>query len=338
MYKKTTNSSDIKSKQLQLCELVSQIWDAESLDIILGSVQNLIRVKRLVMSVDASCGSSQAFVGMEENVTVANVTENVEDQSEDRANMSTQIIVNNEEDRQTNTHVAQEEQRRGEILVYSTQEASDCNATTSVMVVNEDGDYDTQVICNTLPPPRISIVHDLEDSDSDSVFDIDWNGNDVEDDQHVEGHPVQQADERNQIVSEPQVEVEDSDSDSLFDDIDWIGSDVEDDEAVNEGLQVQQEDDDERNRTVADYINTPLQDINAQCPYKLTVEEVQTMFNNDDLRRDFSSMNENMNNNKDQQKYESPSVQSQSTFFKYINCFYFINFSNKGHNQSCRGD
>lgn len=307
MYKKITNSSDIKSKQLQVCELISRIWDSESLDIILGSIQNIIRVKRLVMSVDASCGSSQAFEG-----TVSNVTEHVEDRAEDRANNTTQII--DDEEHQSNTHVDQDdvqEHTRGAILVPDTQETWNNNATTQVMVVNEDGDYKTQVICNTLYAPRTNKISELEDSDSDSVFDIDWSGSDVEDDQHADQHP-------NNILNKTTTE-RDSDSDSLFDDIDWIGSDDEDDEPKKEEeRQVQQEDDEERGATVAEYIKTPLQYINAQCPYKLTVEEVKRMFDNDELRQDFASMNTQVEALQDMfnsPSLRSPSTQTQSNYF-----------------------
>ena len=79
MFKKVINNEDLQKKQSEVCELVSQIWDAEALELIHGSVRSIITIKKLVMMVDASCGSSQIYT----QPPIQDIGQIEEDHSED---------------------------------------------------------------------------------------------------------------------------------------------------------------------------------------------------------------------------------------------------------------
>ena len=265
MYKQVINNEDLKKKQSEVCALISQIWDAESLDIILGSVQNIIRIKKLVMMVDASCGSTQIYTQPPIHDQIEGEEE--EDQSEGEESDIDDI-------RLSDSDIGEQSDTGDHVLVYSSPPFDKLAAPTSQPMMNEEGEYITQIICQTLAPPRITIVEEPEEEKTDE-----W--------------------------------------ESLFGNIDDITFDTdEEDEQKQEQQQEQQHkqednnDDEERQRVVADYIATPIEQINAQCPYFLTREEAANLFDTD-----FSPINEVVNVPEVITGRRPPSPQTQSNNF-----------------------
>ena len=282
------NIEDLKRKQAEVCQIISQIWDAESLDIILGSVQNIIRVKRLVMMVDTSCGPSQVIMDQQPS-HAANEEEQQSHGADEGQHVQTEEHESNDEEgsqsdigeecqsdigeEECQSDIGEEEcqsqiaEECNHILVENSPVQSIVNVQYQPMMMNEEGEYVTQIICDTPAPPRISIFEQLEDSDSDSLFD------DLED----------------IILSED--------------------NDDEQDEPYQQEQQDRQQN--ERDRVVAEYMKMPMSDRNAQCPFPMTAEEIETMTNND-LRQDFQYMNAQLEALQDM--YNSPSLRSSSTF------------------------
>ena len=248
MYKKNINTEELKQKQSAVCELISQIWDAESLDIILGSVQNIIKVKKLVMLVDTSCGPTQPTninITTDQHQPGENTREGHEQEEAAHGEAEAAHLEGDEEQ-------GDEEQSDDENSVSwsggecesDMGDSPDEDCDNGTMQMNEDGEYLTQIYMDTLPPPRIKFVQQLE-LDTDSLFgDIEDISNETDNNNMQEAE--RQDDRQAGILVQQQVQNDD--------------------------------DEEERRRVVTNYINTPLEQIHAQCPYTLTKEEVDQLF------------------------------------------------------------
>ena len=254
MFKKVINNEDLQKKQSEVCELVSQIWDAEALELIHGSVRSIITIKKLVMMVDASCGSSQIYT----QPPIQDIGQIEEEEEEDIDDIP---LTENGQD----LGMGQDADAGDHILVKSSPPFEKLAvAPESPPMYDEEGEYLTQIICDTPAPPRITIVEEPEDNEWESIF---GNIDDIvfESDNEDEEQQLQQEN---------------------------VGVDNEEEEEEEQQQEEQQQenvgdDNEERQRVVDDYLSTPLEQINAQCPYFLTRQEAAKL-----LWTDFSPIKE----------------------------------------------
>ena len=274
---------ELKNMQEEVVALIRQIWDAESLEIIHGSVRSIIKAKKLVMMVDTSCGPSQPNMDQHQGPTEGHgqhqePTEG-HDQQQQQGQQITSIATAPEEHEREEPEEEEEEDQYGEC--ESDMGDSPDEGDNGTMVLKEDGDYLTQIIMDVLPPPRIIFNKTFEDCEYDSWFE---NFESADFDQQTEKQPVQDS----------------------------------------------QDNAEERRRAtvVENFLNTPIELINAQCPFFLTSEEASRL-----LSRDFSPIRE-VNRTPTENITSNSQTQSNFSIYLKIDIISFP-FSHKGHHHSC---
>ena len=271
MFKSRINMNEIKNMQEELVCLIRQICDAESLEIIHGSIKSIIKAKKLVIMKDNSCGPSQPNMDQESTTEGPHQTVDADQQI-------TSTTAPEEHEREEAAHGENEEEEEdgdcesdmGDLLV---------EGDNGTMILKEDGDYLTQIIMDVLPPPRIILNQKLEDCDYDSWFE---NFDSANINEQVDIQPVQVKVDNDE---EERRTAEDCEYDSWF--ANFNSADIEEQADIQPVQEQENNDQKERRTVVEEYLRTPIEKINGQCPFFLTTEEAYRLSN-----RDFSPIRE----------------------------------------------